>query len=72
MSYTSRKTVSRPPGGAPTPPGCPVCEPEQRGRRPSPRPGIAGRRLPELGTVSPAPTVRPAPRSRRLSSGAPR
>ena len=43
-----------------------------RGSRPSPRPGIAGRRLPELRAASPAPTVRPAPPPRRLSSGAPR
>ena len=37
-----------------------------RGRRTSPRPGIAGRRLPEFGAASPAPTFRPAPPPERL------
>src|SRR3954449_8880139 len=61
-----------PPGGAPTPPERVLCVQHVRGRRPSPRPGIAGRRLPEDGTESPAPLIRPAPPPRRLSSGAPR
>ena len=39
-----------------------------RGRRTSTRPGIAGRRLPELGTCISGPTVRPALRARRLMS----
>jgi hypothetical protein len=55
------------PDGAPTPPECELAR-LTRGRRPSPRPGITGRRLPELGTASPVPTFRPAPRSRRLMS----
>src|SRR5947209_9007494 len=44
------------PGGAPPPPGC-VAANHARGRRPSPRPGIAGRRLPDLGTCSPVPPL---------------
>jgi hypothetical protein len=71
-SASSWQEALVPPGGAPTPPERVLCVQHVRGRRPSPRPGIAGRRLPEDGTESPAPLIRPAPPPRRLSSGAPR
>src|SRR4051812_4032403 len=66
-SASSWQEALVPPGGAPTPPECELAR-LPRGRRPSPRPGITRRRLPELGTASPVPTFRPAPRSRRLMS----
>src|SRR5438105_9802792 len=53
-SAGSRQGIVVSPGGAPTPPECEGAN-LARGRRPSPRPGIAGRRLPELGTCSPVP-----------------
>src|SRR3954469_10366086 len=62
-SASSWQEALVPPGGAPTPPERVLCVQHVRGRRPSPRPGIAGRRLPEDGTESPAPLIRPAPRS---------
>src|SRR5205085_4865501 len=65
-SAGSRQGIVVSPGGAPTPPGCEGAN-LARGRRPSPRPGIAGRRLPDQGPVLRS-HLWPAPRSRRLMS----
>src|SRR5436305_4276122 len=59
-SASSWQEAVVPPGGAPTPPGSTAAN-RARGRRSIPRPGIAGRRLPEDEAESPAPLVRTAP-----------
>jgi hypothetical protein len=64
QSASSWREALVPPGGAPTPPEYEVAS-LVRGRRPSTRPGIAGRRLPDLGPVLRS-RLRPAPPSRRL------